>query len=77
VSLAVIALLALVLYLSACASPETRRTRGEGPGADIGNRAKVVEMHEGSRPFWKTPQIITAEHPSLAPADQADQLSRQ
>ena len=34
-----------------CASPETTRTRGGGPGADVGNRAKVVQMHEGSRPF--------------------------
>ena len=72
---ALITVAALVFYLAACASPETTRTRGGGPGADVGNRAKVVEMHEGSQPFWKTPQIIPAKHPPLDPASQADQLS--
>jgi hypothetical protein len=60
-----------------CGSPEATRTRG-GRGADVGNRPKVVEMHEGSRPFWKTPDRIAAvEHPPLEPAEQADKLSRQ
>jgi hypothetical protein len=59
-----------------CGSPEATRTRG-GRGADVGNRAPTVEMHEGSRPFWKTPDRIAAvEHPSLEPAQQARQLSR-
>ena len=62
--------------LAACVSPETTRTRGGGPGADVGNRGKVVEMHEGSQPFWKTPKIIPAKHPPLDPANQADALSR-
>jgi hypothetical protein len=62
--------------LTSCISPETTRTRGGGPGADVGNRAKVVEMHEGSQLFWKTPQIISAKHPPLEPARQADELSR-
>jgi len=53
------------------------RSRGGGPGADVGNRGKVVEMHEGSQPFWKTPKIIPAKHPPLGPASQADELSRQ
>jgi len=74
---ALIAMVALVFYVAACASPETTRTRGGGPGADVGNRGKTVQMHEGSRPFEKTPQIISAQHPPLAPASQADQLSRQ
>jgi hypothetical protein len=74
---ALITVAALVFYLAACASPETTRTRGGGPGADIGNRGKFVDMHEGSRPFWKTPDLIPAQHPSLAPANQADRLSRQ
>ena len=73
---ALITVAALVFYLAACASPETTRTRGGGPGADVGNRGKFVEMHEGSQPFWKTPKIIPAKHPSLEPANQADQLSR-
>ena len=75
-SLIVIALVALLLYLSACASPETTRTRGGGPGADVGNRTKSVQMHEGSRPFENTPKIIPTKHPPLAPASQANDLSR-
>ncbi len=75
--LALITVAALVFYLAACASPETTRTRGGGPGADVGNRGKDVEMHEGSQPFWKTPDLIPTKHPPLAPASQADQLSRQ
>jgi hypothetical protein len=74
---ALITVAALGLYLAACASPETTRTRGGGPGADVGNRGKDVDMHEGSRPFWKTPDLIPTKHPPLAPANQADQLSRQ
>jgi hypothetical protein len=69
-------LLIAVTALAACVSPEAMRTRGGGPGADVGNRGKVVEMHEGSQPFWKTPQIITAKHPPLESARQADELSR-
>jgi len=75
VNLAMILLTTLLLYLVGCASPETTRMRG-GPGADVGNRGKVVEMHEGSQPFWKTPKIIPAKHPPLDPANQADELSR-
>lgn len=49
-------LLALVAAgLTACSSPEAGRTRGGGPGADVGNRRSEVEMHAGSRPFYKTP----------------------
>ena len=74
--LAMILITALSLGLASCASPETTRTRGGGPGADVGKRGKVVEMHEGSRPFWKTPQLIPTKHPPLEPAAQADELSR-
>ncbi len=63
--------------VSGCASPETTRTRGDGPGADVGNRGQTVKLHEGSDPFWKTPDRIPIErHPPLAPARQAQQLSR-
>ena len=75
--LALIALLIAAVFIAACDSPETQRTRGGGPGADVGNRGQVVEMHEGSQPFWKTPDLIPTKHPPLAPASQADQLSRQ
>jgi hypothetical protein len=77
VSLARIIFLVSVFSLAACASPEVTRTRGGGPGADVGNRGKVLEMHEGSRPFYRTPELIPAKHPPLEPARQADELSRQ
>ena len=74
--------LALLMIITAvvmggCTSPETARTRGGGPGADTGNRTSIVRMHEGSKPFEKTPQIITSKHPPLESARQADHLSRQ
>lgn len=75
-SLAVLALIVLSLYLAGCASPELTRTRGGGPGADIGPRDKFVRIHEGARPFEKTPKLIPTKHPPLDPANQADQLSR-
>jgi hypothetical protein len=76
VELALIALVTLLLCLSACGSPETTRARGGGPGADVGNRTSTVHMHEGARPFEKTPKVIVARSPSLEPASHADQLSR-
>jgi hypothetical protein len=76
VTLAVITLIAILFYVAGCASPETTRTRGGGPGGDVGNRTEIVRMHEGSKPFEKTPKLIPAQNPSLAPASQADQLSR-
>jgi hypothetical protein len=76
VNLTAIVIVALVLYLTACASPEMTRTRGGGPGADPGNRDKFVQMHEGAKPFEKTPKLIPTKHPPLEPASQADQLSR-
>ncbi len=58
-----------------CVSPESTRTRG-GHGADVGNRARVVEMHGGSDPFWKTPdRIDKVQHGPLESAEQAKQLS--
>ena len=75
-SLATIALIVLFLFMVACVSPETTRTRGGGPGADVGNRDKFVQMHEGSRPFERTPKLIPAKHPPLNPASHADELSR-
>lgn len=75
-SLIVTTLIAMLLCLAACASPETMRTRGGGPGADVGNRAKTVQMHEGSKPFAKTPKLIPTQGPPLSTAEQADQLSR-
>lgn len=63
--------------VAGCTSPESTRTRGGGPGADPGNRPAAVKMHDGSLPFWKTPDRIRLDHPSLEPARQAQQISRQ
>ena len=68
--------IAVSLCVAGCASPEVTRTRGGGPGADVGNRTEIVRMHEGAKPFENTPKIIPAKHPPLDPANQADQLSR-
>jgi hypothetical protein len=76
VRLNAILLLAALFLLAACASPENARTRGGGPGADIGNKGKVVRMHEGSDPFAKTPKLIPAQGPPLDGARQAHQRSR-
>jgi hypothetical protein len=51
------ALLASLAGLAACASPEAARTQGGGPGADVGNRAPIVELHGGARPYYKTPCV--------------------
>jgi hypothetical protein len=48
----------MLLLLAACTSPESERTLGGGPGADVGNRGDPVEMHEGSRPYASTPRLI-------------------
>lgn len=74
---AITALLAACVSLGGCASPETARTRGDGPGADVGNRRQPVKMHEGAEPYWKTPRRIGVEPPPLQPARQAEQLSRE
>jgi hypothetical protein len=73
-TLVVVAMTAVVLL--GCASPESRRTRGGGPGADVGNRDDVVLMHEGSKPYAGTPRIRDITGPSLEPSEQAHRLSR-
>jgi hypothetical protein len=69
--------LVCVLALGACTSPEAERTRGSGPGADIGNRNAPVLMHEGALPYHGTPTRIPAEGPGLEGAQQAHALSGQ
>jgi hypothetical protein len=61
--------------LTACTSPEAERTRGGGPGADIGNRGSPVVMHEGSKPYEETPRLIAVEAPPLDAATHARSLS--
>ena len=75
-SLAATVVIALLLFSIGCTSPEVMRTRGGGPGADVGNRGDVVRMHEGANPYERTPRLIPTEHPPLDPARQAEQLSR-
>ena len=65
-----------VLLVLGCTSPEVTRTRGGGPGADVGNRQETVRLHEGARPFENTPKLIPGQHPPLEPANQADAISR-
>jgi hypothetical protein len=73
---AIITLVAILALVAACASPEATRTRAGGSGADVGNRTKIVQMHEGSKPFHKTPQIIRKQPVSQAAAPKADQPGR-
>jgi hypothetical protein len=69
--------LMVALALVGCASPEATRTRGGGAGGDVGNRREVVRMHEGSRPYYRTPERIgTFAGGDLEPARQASRLSR-
>jgi hypothetical protein len=63
--------------VAGCDSPEATRTRGGGAGGDIGNRPQTVKMHDGSDPYWNTPDRIERQHGPLEPARQAQQLSRQ
>jgi hypothetical protein len=47
-----------LMLLGACASPEASRARGGGPGADVGNWNRPVEMHAGAEPYYKTPCVL-------------------
>ena len=51
-----IALLVSGLLLTAC-SPEATRTRGGGPGGDVGNRSRVVDLHGRLDPYYQTPRF--------------------
>ena len=66
---------AVVFVLLGCTSPEAERTRGGGPGADVGNRGNPIVMHEGSKPYEGTPKLIPGEAPPVDPAMQARRLS--
>ncbi len=69
-------LVPVVILLAGCASPEARRTRGEGRGADVGNVGPVVKMHEGADPYWRTHRLAGIGGPPLETSRQASQLSR-
>jgi hypothetical protein len=70
------AFLLFMFFAAGCASPEANRTRGGGPGGDMGNRSGTVRMHEGSKPYYRTPQISPGQHAPLAGAQQAYDTSR-
>lgn len=61
-------LAAAALLTSACASPEARRTRGGGPGGDIGNRGPIVALHAGADPYYRTPCVTQVECAEPKPA---------
>jgi hypothetical protein len=46
-----------LFLLAACASPEARRPRGDGPGADVKNWGQPVEFHAGAQPYHDTPCV--------------------
>jgi hypothetical protein len=64
---AVIAVL-LAGAVTGCTSPEATRTRGGGPGADVGNTGTPVELHAGSRPYHATPNVLPAPRGGAASA---------
>jgi hypothetical protein len=74
------AALALAVAAAACTSPEATRMRGGGPGGDPGNRTAVVQIHEGARPYEKTPAIIGAHGmqgiPGAGPAEDSAREGR-
>lgn len=62
-------LAASLLVLAACVSPEARRVRGGGAGADVGNRQPFVHLHGGSRMYARTPCLLPrGECPGPLPA---------
>ncbi len=51
---------AVLLWGILACSPEAARTRGGGPGADVGNRRGAVELHGRSGPesmYYQTPMV--------------------
>lgn len=70
-------LLAAVGMLAACGSPEASRTRGGGPGADVGNVARPIEFHAGADQYYHTPCVTervecTGPLPVFGPAPALD-----
>lgn len=69
-------LCALAAVLAACGSPEASRTRGGGPGGDVGNRPAILRMHEGSLPYHHTPHLVPGAAPARDSARQAREFGR-
>jgi hypothetical protein len=68
----------IAVAVAACTSPEATRMRAGGPGADVGNRPPVVEIHEGAQPYWRTPERLQRDvgMRDLAGARHADTLTQ-
>ena len=62
------------LALAACTSPEATRTRGSGPGSDVGNRKPVIQMHAGAKQYYHTP-CLTQPLPCRGPLPVFDRTS--
>jgi hypothetical protein len=71
-----VVLLAPLIAIAACESPEATRTRGGGPGGDSGNRPATVTMHEGSLQYWETRKLIPGDSVSLQTASHARESGR-
>jgi hypothetical protein len=69
---------AMTVLVVGCSSPEATRMRSGGRGGDIGNRGKVVQMHEGARPYWSTPERLAKNvgMRDLGPAQSSEGASR-
>ena len=63
-----------LLALAACTSPEATRTRGGGPGSDVGNRKPVVQIHAGANQYFDTP-CLTQPLPCRGPLPVFDRIS--
>ena len=51
-----------VLASVAC-SPEATRSRGGGPGGDIGNHSAVPQIHGTVNPYYETPRYLGTPTP--------------
>lgn len=59
-SLTPIAAAVLLAVATIACSPESGRVRGGGPGADIGNHAKTVQLHGQGIIYYQTPLVGNA-----------------
>ena len=55
-----LAMLVAGMVLLAGCSPEATRTRGGGPGADVGNWGSPIDMHGRQDVYQRTPNVGTA-----------------
>lgn len=69
--------IAAAFLLASCESPEIKRTRGGGRGADLGYRGSTVDMHEGAEPYYQTPQLIESRHARTRDDKAGDRVNRQ